>query len=268
MDNPPKALKWGITTILGLAIAFFALPILAKMALDAVTIVFCLLLIAGVVIFLPALGEWAAQGAMWLKEQAWKTNPTIKLRRDWADFNDEIKEVETNIGEVAAAVKGSERDLRENMADMDRNSIQGWQENIDALKEGVNSLVGTRDDMKQRSNEMDREIRQLEAEWKMGKSLGKAVKSLNRAGQIAEGTQGSRVSVDTIRSKLDKSMAELQVIRSRKPEDWKKLRPKVPVIDVETRAISNDPSPTIGSITNAVRANTSQLEEVRNKVRN
>jgi septal ring factor EnvC (AmiA/AmiB activator) len=254
MDNDHKYLKWGICAVLALGIGFFALPILASMALDAVTIVIALLFIGATVMFLPALSEVAAQWAVALKEWAWKSNPTIKLRRDWAEFNEEIEEIEKNIGETAASVNGSARDLRQLEGDMNPDQVKEWQNNIEALKAGVQSLVESRDDMKARSNEMDREIRQLEAEWKMGNSLGRAVKSLNKAGQIAEGTAGSRVSAEAIRAKLDTSMAELHVIRSRKPEDWKKLRTKTPVnvhpTVAETSALENNPSEGLMAITN------------------
>lgn len=251
MTDTPKALKWGIGGLLLAVLAFFALPIIATMVWNAVSIVAGLAVLGVLYLALPALAEWVAQGSYWLYSKAISTNPVTKLWRDFKDFLEEIDKVQENINLVATEEEAAKAELNRNRSLFDAAEIMGYQEDIDQITEAKMFLMTERDRLKTDAEQMRKDIKKNEAHWKMGNALVRASKAVDKASGIAVGTEGGKIAISTIQNRLAEGRARLNVLRSSRSADSIReamAARKKAATDVQVKpspALSNNPSPMV-----------------------
>jgi hypothetical protein len=255
LNDVPKSLKWGIGGLLAVVLAFFALPIIATMVWNAVSIVAGLAVLGVMYLALPAAAEWCAQGSYWLYSKAISTNPVTKLWRDFKEFLEEIEKVQENINLVATEEEAAKAELARNKSLFDAAEIMGYQEDIDQITEAKCFLMDERDRLKTDAEQMRKDIKKNEAHWKMGNALVRASKAVDKASGIAVGTEGGKIAISTIQNRLAEGRARLNVLRSSRSADSIRQamaeRKKAQTTDVMVKpspALSNNPSVSLQAV--------------------
>jgi hypothetical protein len=255
VNNTPKWLKWAILGGVVLAAGPFVIPTLVAMVWGTVQIVVGLMIAAGLCIAAPALAEWAAQGSYWLYANAIKTNPVVKLWREFKEFLEEIDKVQENINVIATEEESAKAELRKNREHFDAHEILEYEEQIGQIVEAKLFMMEERDRLKADAEQMRKDIKKNEAHWKMGNALVKAAKAVDKATGIAAGSDGGRIAIDTIQNRLAEGRARMNVLRSQRSADGiRKLmeeRKKAMTIDGDVKevkaapALTNNASPVL-----------------------
>lgn len=244
-DKSKKYAKWVIVGLLAMGAGLFVAPMLAVSAWNIVNACIALTAVAAFAFLAPAIAEGLATLGWKAKQLVWKTAPVDKLWRDLHSFGEEIETLEENIAEVVTAEEYTRMELKKQRSFLDQADMQEWEENISFLTNARNDLIADRDHLRSDYRDMERIVRKEEANWKIGNAFNKTADTLQRAGKIAAGTQGSRVSIDAIQERLAQGRARLAVLKSRKPLD----RPKVidtTVTDItDQKTLTNVSSPVL-----------------------
>lgn len=247
MDDKTKLyLKWGIVAgLLGIGL-FFALPILATMVWNAVSVAVGALALVGLWFFLPAIAEWMAQGSYWVWEKAIRGNPVGKLWRELAEFDKEINSLELNIANAITSKVNMESMLKQQRSVFDPDEIMEWQNNIDATAADIEWVKNQRDELRVEYRAMERDCKKAEAHWQLALAQGKVADALDKAGKITGGTAGARVAVQEIQNRLAQSRARLEVIKSRRPGEARPPKAELAVVDIPAKPqIKYDPTPSV-----------------------
>lgn len=219
MDNlneVPKPLKWGVVGLAAVAIGFFVAPIVAAAAWNMVNALIAAATLIALCFLLPVAAEFFGLMLIRLKELIWRTNPVQKLWKDLYDFGKEIDSLETNIANVAAEESNAKMELNVQKTHLDPEEIFAWNEDIGGITSAKLFLIEERDKLREDYNDMERLVRKNEAHWKMAKALGRAADAVNKAGKIAAGTEGGRVSMTEIQTRLATARGKLEVLKTRK----------------------------------------------------
>lgn len=267
-EKGKKYLKWGICGVLAAVAGIFVLPIAVTIAWNLVSLCAALAALGAAWLLLPVLSEAMASAVWYLKGLIWKNDPVGKLWRDLFEFGKEIDTLETNIAEVATAEELAKSELRKQKPNLDAADILQWNEDISGITSARTYLMEERDQLRNDYKDMERVVRNQEANWKIGNALNKAAETVNAAGKIAAGTQGGRVSMDAIQERLAQGRAKLAVLKSRRSvEDIKKemainvQATVVPTpVPVQRVSLTNNPSPVIPAVTGQVVANTAKIQ--------
>lgn len=245
-DSNKQTLKWVLAGGMALVLAFFALPILATMVWNAVSIAVGAGVLAGLWFFLPALAEWVATGSYWLWSQAIKGDPTGKLRRELKAHGEDIEKLEKVIAEVIASKTRLEADLKAQRQFFDAAEILDWQENIQEIGVAVTELRSFRDTQREEYAAFELLIKKLEAHDKMGKAYGKAADAISAAGKVGIKSDGTKLATNQIEDKLAESRARMAMMLSRKPLEKPVKHMGNADVVVETPKLSANPSQVLG----------------------
>lgn len=208
-----KQLKWAICAVAAGGIAYFAIPIVAKLALDLVTIALCGVAMLGIWIFLPALSEAFAQLSYRLWELSIRADPIAKCKRNIIIHAAGIQTMETNIGQAISAVAGLRRELKDpSLTKEDRDE---WNQQITMMETSIGSLKTLRDEAIALHTKMESEVKRAEAKMRVGKAF-KSLLSVFAFNQTdGKEAMAARIALDQVDKQLSDSTANLQVILSR-----------------------------------------------------
>jgi hypothetical protein len=214
-DKTQRNLKLAI--VLGLigAIGYFVLPILAKMALDLVTIIAVAGGLFGLWMFLPAISEALAQLSYRLWELAIRTDPIAKLNRELEKHAQQIRDMETRIAQANSGVLNFEKLLRDEAGNLTVDEKSDWQSQIDMLKQASKELVLSRNQAIEDHQKFRLDVKKAEAQLKIGNAFKSVLGAFAFSGNKGAGSAGARAALDAVQQRLNTSQAGLQLVLSR-----------------------------------------------------
>lgn len=215
MDKNTLYLKWGLVGTAAMAIAYFIIPILLTMALSAVVITLCGLLLLSVWFALPAICEWLAQGSMWLWESAIRTNPLVRMRRDLESDAKDINDMDESIAKQQAGIEKTRDTIDKGRKVMDAADIQRWEEDLNELAQMRVESVEVRGFMEQTYRQNEMAIKKAEAEWEIAKTMSNAAGMFDFSKKNGMKSQGSKVALEAIAQRRSESRARMQAAMSR-----------------------------------------------------
>ncbi len=216
MDTHPKYLKYGIIAGLAGLIGHFVLPILATMALNAITVVLTAVFLYALWTFLPAISEALAQLSYRLWEKAIREDPIAKLRRDLAAHKDSILAMEKKAAEAAASVTMVGNLINEQKNDIGEEELATWKDQLANLKLACVELVNLRDQEAAKHVEFTRVVAKAEANLRIGQAFKSALGAFSSANTGGSNSEGSRVALNEIQTQLATSQAQMAMVLSRK----------------------------------------------------
>jgi hypothetical protein len=228
-ESNVKTLKLVIGVLLAGIIGYYALPVLAKMALDAVTIALCGISLFALWVFLPAISELLAQLSYRLWTFAIQADPISKLRRELKAHSGQIANMEQRIAESDAQVIQLENLLKQQKNVLSPDEIQEWSQQIGMLKTAGTELINLRNQSIKEHSEFERQVERAEAQYKIGKAFKSALGAFtfnNKSGKEAE---GAKIAINEVQKQLAESQSKLNVVLSR---NIKLQIPQQSVIDV------------------------------------
>lgn len=216
MEQNVKYLKWGILSALGFGIAYFALPILASMAINAVTIAVSGIALLGIWIFLPAISEVLAQLSATLWEKAIRTGPIQRLNRDLQAHAKDIDKLENEISISSAAVANAKQTIRDNARLLSPEDKAQWEEQLGILVEAGQELIALRDAELQKHERFKLAVEKAKADLSIGRAFSSAAGAFAISKKVGQGSQGSTVALDQVRKELSESQGKIATLLSRK----------------------------------------------------
>jgi phage-related tail protein len=218
MDDPNKVknLKWVIGLALAGGIGFYALPILASMALNMVTIALCGLFFMSLWFFLPAISEAMAQLSYRMWEMAIRVDPIAKLKRELRNHADQIANTEKRIAESNAQVMQLDNLLKEHRGTLSPEELADWSNQISMLKGAGIEMINLRNQSLKDHETFQREVQKAEAQYKIGQAFKSALGAFTFNQKSGKEAEGARVAINEVQKQLAESQSKLNVILSRK----------------------------------------------------
>lgn len=209
-------LKWVFGVLLAGAVGFYALPILASMALNLVTIAISGVFLMGLWFFLPAISEAMAQLSYMAWEMAIRGDPITKLKRELKAHSEQIADTEKRIAESNAQVMQLVNMLKGYRNTLPQEEVTEWEQQIEVLRAAVGELLSLRDQSIKDHTEFERMVSKAEAQYKIGKAFKGALKAFTFDAKAGKEAAGARVAIDEVQKQLAESQSKLQVVLSRK----------------------------------------------------
>ena len=213
-DKTIQQLKWVIFAAAFGTIAYFALPIVAKLALDALTIALCGVAVLGLWIFLPAVSEAFAQMAYRLWELAIRSDPIAKCRRNLVTHAEQIAAAEKNISLARSGVNGLKTELKD--PNLSREDKEEGMAQIKMLEQGILELEDNRNEALAIHADMERQTNRAEAKLRVGKAFKSVLSVFAFNNTDGKDAMGARIALQEVDKQLNDSTAQLQTILSRK----------------------------------------------------
>ena len=211
-----RNLKWVIGIAIAGIVGFYALPILASMALNMVTIALSGLFLFSLWIFLPAISELMAQLSYRLWEMAIRGDPIAKLKRELKDHANQIANTEKRIAESSAQVLQLKNLLKDSRSTLSEDEIQEWAGQIGMLELAGKELIALRDQSLKDHADFERDISKAEAQYKIGKAFKSAMGAFTFNQKSGKEAEGAKIAINEVQKQLAESQAKLNVVLSRK----------------------------------------------------
>lgn len=211
-----KNLKLAIGIAIAGVVAFYALPILASMALNLVTIALCGVFFMALWVFLPAISELFAQLSYRVWEMAIRGDPIAKLKRELRNHSDQITNTENRIAESNAQVMQLDNLLKEQRSVLSAEDLEEWTAQIAMLKEAGKEMLSLRDQSIRDHEVFEREVKKAEAQYKIGKAFKSAMGAFTFNDKSGKEAEGAKVAINEVQKQLSEAQSKLNIVLSRR----------------------------------------------------
>lgn len=207
--------KWALFGAVILGGGLFVLPILLKIAIDAITLAIIGIALLAIWFTLPGICEAFAQIGWRLYEFAIRADPISKLKRQLGEFDQQIERTEKHISEASASHQELKNTLKKERAHLDDAEVSEFEEQIALLDHAGKEMIEMRNMAITERDQFAREIRAAEAKFRIGNAMKSALSAMSMAKKAGKDGMGSQIALDEVQKRLAQSQARLNTMLTR-----------------------------------------------------
>lgn len=207
--------KWAIFGAVILGGGLFVLPILLKIAIDAITLAIIGVALLAIWFTLPGICEAFAQAGWRLYEFAVRADPISKLKRQLNEFDQQIERTEKHISDASASHQELRNTLKKERDHLTEDEISDFVEQISMLDHAGKEMIEMRNQAIRERDQFAREIRAAEAKFRIGNAMKSALSAMSLAKKAGKEGMGAQIALDEVQKRLAQSQARLNTMLTR-----------------------------------------------------
>lgn len=207
--------KWAIFGAAILGGGIFVLPILLKIAIDAITLAIIGVALLAIWFTLPGICEAFAQMGWRLYEFAVRADPISKLKRQLNEFDQQIERTEKHISDASASHQELRNTLKKERDHLTEDEISDFIEQISMLDHAGKEMIEMRNQAIRERDQFAREIRAAEAKFRIGNAMKSALSAMSLAKKAGKEGMGAQIALDEVQKRLAQSQARLNTMLTR-----------------------------------------------------